>query len=231
MIRKIIALSFILLAVSGCMGEIRSFEYSMARRYGASMKLNLHVVDDEGNAVSNAQVRCSMSMLSGDWNRDSGLTDADGRACIEGTTDGHEIRLSVAKDGYYCSERKICFGGMVKPREVRFNRWQPYGEEITVTLYPIRNPAKVVRIYKTISFPKTGERCGLDLDRGDWVAPHGKGVSADVWLCARWDVNPSRPARYIEADVGFSGDAGYYWEKPNESSSLRYPYAALIGKR
>lgn len=167
MIRKIIALSFISLAVSGCMGEIRSFEYSMARRYGASMKLNLHVVDDEGNAVSNVQVRCSMSMLSGDWNRDSGLTDADGRVSIEGTTDGHEIRLSVAKDGYYCSERKICFGGMVKPREVRFNRWQPYGEEITVTLYPIRNPAKVVVSPRRISPPRTDTWLGFDMEKKD----------------------------------------------------------------
>ena len=228
MIRKAIALSFVLLATSGCCSDDFSFEQIMAARHGGSMKMQVCVIDDTGKPVADAQVKCSMSAPRSGWNHSNAVTGTNGVCSVGGRTDGEEIRLSVNKDGYYGSSRKYCFVSMDRVRDVRFNRWQPYGEEITITLYPIRNPAKVVVSPRRISPPRTDTWLGFDMEKKDWVSPYGTGTNEDLRIRLKWDGLPSWESRSMEVDVEIPGtDDGMYLEEKLVGSKLTSPYRAL----
>ena len=83
--------------------------YRYARLHGANAKIGLHINDEHGVAVSNAQVCAFLGMNfreKGRWIK--GFTNALGMFVIEGKTCGDEIELDISKDGYYNSCKKLC---------------------------------------------------------------------------------------------------------------------------
>ena len=94
-------------------------EFNRAVLKGADAAITLSVVNDDGVAVSNANVRVFMGMNfkpKGYWIE--GLTDESGYFPIRGKTCGDEIDLFVSKYGYYDSHRKLCYSLMGEEHEV-----------------------------------------------------------------------------------------------------------------
>lgn len=103
-----------------------------------------------------------------------GVTGADGMFSAEGHSDGG-YGVRIEKEGYYES-------GLAAPRlqEIQGGRWLPWDPVVTTTLRKIGQSvplhAKIVRA----DVPLLDRNCGYDLEKGDWVSPHGKGVTSDL---------------------------------------------------
>lgn len=76
-------------------------EYSRAVSKGAKAKLELHVVDDEGNPVPDVNVKAIMWMVTDAYTL-NGQTNTNGVFIIKGKI-RNEIVIRLKKDGYYNS--------------------------------------------------------------------------------------------------------------------------------
>ena len=156
-----------------------------ARRHGARARIVLRCVDQDGQVVSNATV---MSGVSLDGNPETttqvnGKTDTNGCFVVYGKSNG-ELGYYCKRAGYYntCETKHLDqFPGAF----VSDGRWQPYGATNTVVLKRKVNPvAMCVRPNREgltpLVPPSRNEYIGFDLEKGDWVNPHGKGIHADL---------------------------------------------------
>ena len=133
--------------------------------------------------------------------------------------------LRIVKEGYYCSEYKTSYLRFAENRAVEDGKWQPWGEERTLVLRKILNPVQLKRFYGFLDVPMTNEWIGLDLEMGDWIAPHGKGKTEDLQLNVSWDGLPKAKSRDCSVAVRIPGNlnAGYFSNKIIESE-----YASAI---
>lgn len=129
--------------------------------------------------------------------------------------------------GYYGSR-----GCHYKFKEVVAGRWTPENPTIPYVLKRKRNPiplyAKTYVIDHT-ALPAKNEDFGYDFERGDWIAPHGRGIIADIVF----HLDVKRDSGIYDNDctlrVSFSnkGDGLVSSPKPlNEGSELRLDYLA-----
>ena len=222
----------ILMLVVGLMGtSAHSFPpkrtdkgYVDAVTKGADMWIQLSVVDDDGAPVPDADVRATFAFHDG-FRHAQGRTDSLGKVSVKGITTGDEIVLRIVKEGYYCSEYKTSYLRFAENRAVEDGKWQPWGEERTLVLRKILNPVQLKRFYGFLDVPMTNEWIGLDLEMGDWIAPHGKGKTEDLQLNVSWDGLPKAKSRDCSVAVRIPGNlnAGYFSNKIIESE-----YASAI---
>lgn len=105
-----------------------------------------------------------------------GETDSNGVFAGQGRigADGM-LGLYITKSGYY-------LGGAPVPifREVdSLNHWQPWGATYEAVLRKIENPIAMYARKVSAEIPMAGQPCGFDLMIADWVAPYGRGKTAD----------------------------------------------------
>lgn len=119
-----------------------------------------------------------------------------------------------------------------KFEDVVAGRWSPENPTIPYLLKRKRNPiplyAKTYVINHT-TIPKKNFDCGYDLERGDWVAPHGKGVTSDIvfHLEVRRDNGDYDNDCTLTVNFSNEGDGLISSPKPlNEGSELRLDYLA-----
>jgi hypothetical protein len=144
------------------------------------------VVDENGLPVKGAQVTLSFSGAKiGDG---GGLTNfgKKGLSDDEGLfSDSAEtlplVGVVADKENYYRSIQKHEFTSYSKI----LNRWEPWNPTVEVVLKKKRNPVPMYSKYiEALSIPVLGSKVGYDLEKGDWVAPHGTGIMNDfVFLC------------------------------------------------
>ena len=72
-------------------------EWTRALKYGAKAKIELHVVDDDGIPVPNANVIVIMGMISRSYLIE-GETNTNGIFVIEGKTKGNSIEIRIEKE-------------------------------------------------------------------------------------------------------------------------------------
>jgi len=140
-------------------------------------KLSFGVLDDKGLPVANAQVRgyfwspYTHNAVGDQFNL---TTDTNGLCVVsgEGYTDIHGV---VKADGHYRTEFSISLGDK---NEVEKQGVWPL-ENLTVTLKAIRNPISMYAKRVAMEVPEQGRSIGFDLEKGDWVVPHGSGIRAD----------------------------------------------------
>ncbi|MBI5693185.1 MAG: hypothetical protein HZC55_24170 [Verrucomicrobia bacterium] len=137
------------------------------------VRVNVHVADEAGHPVSGALVRFVFGK-SRDANaivRVEGNTSSSGAFTGEGHTGG-SFGASVEKAGYYWS------GLAIPPlEEIVHGRSQTV--EGKAIMRPVGRPIPLFAKRVTIEIPVAGQPCGYDLEKGDWVAPHGLGVFSD----------------------------------------------------
>ena len=203
--------------------------YREARRNGASVKIELHVKDDDGTPVEKAEVKAFLGMnfrQLGKWVE--GETNTNGVFVIEGKTCGDEIEVSLSKLGYYDSTAKYCYITMGAERDVKDGKWQPYGETVPLVLRKIKAPAKL-SIMQERRFRNTkciNQWIGYDLEKFDFVEPHGTGCETDFEVFIGWDGKWLPEYSGMEVLVRFpSLYSGYCPVDVVSESAFKGPYA------
>ncbi len=192
-------------------------EFERAMKKGAQARLEIRVVDDEGEPVSNATVKVLFNILTpGGGEIVTVTTDTNGVAVAEGKTND-AIRYRVEKEGYYKSEEGMDMYNMSHRYEVKDGRWQPWGMQKEIVLLPVKDPqahrfgspdwrrSKVLKTW-----------IGFDLAKYDFVKPHGTGDVTDMEVFFDWD-GAWRPREYngITVKIRFPDEfaGGYYADK------------------
>lgn len=155
-------------------------ELRSAAEKGADSKFTLHVVDQDGKEVADAEVEVLFPFNGRRGNTLSGKTDAHGLFLVEDKTTG-EPSFIVMKKGYY---RTTSTFGVFKigTRCLQNGRWIPWDPKFEVTLKEIRKPVPMIVKRVESKLPKFDVPVGFDFKAGDWVAPYGKGIIADMIL-------------------------------------------------
>ena len=187
---KVSTLVFIsvLIETSVCGGTVDS-DFQRAYLNGARARIELTVHDECGAPVSGASVHVLMGMNYRLNSYDiEGKTDTNGVFVIEGKTTGNEIEIKVTKDGWYRSQKKLCFIAMGHEHAVKNGKWQPWGMKVDL---PLRRMGKLSKVLVFASparaIPSTNRWVGVDLERNDFVKPYGIGESSDVLVKVMWD--------------------------------------------
>ena len=128
-------------------------------------EVTVRVVDDAGVAVAGSDVGIVFgSYGSEDINK--GKSDKDGRYRATGRGN-HSVMINVVKSGYYPAQLL----GLSRDKD----------HDVEVVLPRILNPVSMYALRNvSLKFPVQGEWLGFDFEAADWVAPHGKGKTADI---------------------------------------------------
>ena len=142
----------------------------LADDYGmAKGTVRFRVIDDQGDPVAGAY-----AIIFDEWTAKGykGLTDSNGYFSCRMRKIYPPIGGQFTKPGYYKTQGEVWMG--------------PFGvlptNTLNVTLKRIVNPVPMVKREVRLLFPVLGEPVGFDCEVGDWVAPHGAGVRADIWI-------------------------------------------------
>ena len=129
-----------------------------------SINIKLHVVDNNDQPVTDAKVVMSF-LLSKTMNHVRGLTDADG--FIDVTEEGFfGVGILAKKDGYYESKYRTGYGD----------------QSLTLLLREKKNPIAMYAKKVNFMVEKVNKKYGFDFIAGDFIAPYGKGVHADMTI-------------------------------------------------
>jgi len=137
------------------------------------------VVDSKNNLVSGADVMLGFYTPRKKDDGVYGKTDTGGLFSAIGTP-VNEVNYQVKKDGYYTTEGKYVFYRPNDTNIVKDGRWQPWNPTNMVVLKERRNPVPMFAREVEIEMPAQNVPVGFDLEKGDWVAPYGKGIQPDL---------------------------------------------------
>lgn len=158
-------------------------------------------------------------------------TDGKGLAVFETPSARQYLGYSVSGvPGYYSThETRYWF------KEVQNGRWQPWNPQVDVVLKPVLRPipmyARVMgRLPALLELPVRGTPVGFDLEKGEWVAPWGGGVNADLVFAVK-EIVPRenvRDAFEYRLELTFSNEGDGIQAYPinlelHEGSELRMP--------
>ncbi len=105
---------------------------------------------------------------------DKKTTNAAGEAVVGGRTDGI-CSVQATKEGYYFSARGLDFSSS------EGGRWLPSPRQETLILKKVVKPVPMYAAARwPVTLPARAGSFGFDLEKRDWVAPHGAGVKADL---------------------------------------------------
>ena len=203
----------------------RTAEEEHAINYGADTRVIFKVLDDRGDIVSNAFVKAGFYLKGKKGNAVHDYTGTNGLLVAEKISVG-EINYWVRKEGYYETSGRFSY----IRTGVFDGRWQPYGMTNTVVLKRKVNPValKIASYLKGQHLiPEVGVPLGFDLEKNDWVIPHGKGKAADFMVTFLWD--GSKFSKYTGSDliISFTNRyAGVYKVPCDSFSEFKSPYRA-----
>ena len=208
----------------------RDSEYLAARRHGALTRFQVHVVDDLGMNVTNADVRVFMGMNfrpKGYWI--DGSTDMNGVFAVEGKTCGDEIELVVSKSGYYKSRKKLCFSAIGAERNVKDGKWRPFGKEEKIVMRSVGHGAEVVWCNRIFDVAQTNVWLGLDFQKKCFVDDSHRDAQADAEVKVHWDGLTTWQSQTCSIEIRFpsSFSGGYYVANVMESE-FPYPRMARV---
>jgi hypothetical protein len=196
----------------------------------STWKVTLKVVDEDSQPVTNAQVWVAYGIppsaqQSNDWGKVEGVTDSNGTfTASHGDTGSYSLGIHVRKVGYYQTDLVHDLGPSYKP-----DVWNP---NLTFMLSKIISPIPMYAKYVENGPPVFNEPVGYDLMIGDWVAPHGKGQTADIIFTGQLDKKSKNDFDY-KLTVSFpkSGDGIQEFTVPptrfaGQGSGLRSPHEA-----
>lgn len=151
-------------------------------------------------------------------------SDTNGIIRCKGEASGR-LTVVVKKDGYYDHFQPVPLPERGKEGVLSTN--------IIVCLKQIKNPVPMYAKKEKRRFPVKDIFIGYDFEKGDWVAPYGKGVLTDFLVKARF----TKTDRYnydMQINIDFPGEyngvkAMVREFKSNEGSKLRSAHDAPLG--
>ena len=217
-----------------CLGALLGVAAAVQQVGWPLAKLTVHVVGEQGEPISGADVTISFREKLSDQNAwVVGKTDTDGNFTAEGHSDK---RLSgfVRKAGYYEGGT----GWMIFKDPV-LGKWQPWDSVSEVVLRPIGKSVALAAKHVQTDVPVLDQLCGYDLEKGDWVAPHGQGLHSDLTFKARRDYKDWFDF-IVEAEVtfaqpldglarmkapAFARNSAFGWERSASEAGYTAPHA------
>ena len=174
--------------------------FTHAINFGAATKVVFRVVDDRGHPVTNALVKAGFYLNGKAGNSVNSYTGPGGLLVAERKSVG-EINYWINKAGHYETSGRFNF----ERNGVSDGRWQPYGMTNTVVLKRKVNPvAMCVRPNRKgltpLVPPYIDQYIGFDMEKGDWVRPHGDGIYSDISLKYEYKAG-SIPSLYYRGAV------------------------------
>jgi hypothetical protein len=136
--------------------------------------VTLKVVDESGNPIFAVNTSIGYFVNSQPASFD-GLTDANGMfaASHSAISDFNELGFEASKSGFYTT----------RMAHMLFPPYSPSKWDIAQTLV-LKKIAKPTAMYSkqinSLKFPEYNKNIGYDLMVGDWIAPYGKGINADM---------------------------------------------------
>ena len=211
------------------MAGARTNDELNALSHGADVCMALKVVDDNGTIVSNATVMGNFHMHDDQGNPFTGSTDTNGIYAASGKCVG-DWHYVVEKKGHYETVVNVRYFSPTNT-SVKDGRWQPYGMTNTVVLKRKINPVamNVWRGTSPVSLPKQNEWIGFDLERADWISPHGTGKREDFQVFFNLDAKDKQwsffkytlTLRFPKPFDGF-----YRMKKDEDGSAFKCAYRA-----
>jgi hypothetical protein len=210
-------------------------------------QITFHVVDDAGRPIANAIVGMTTfgpsSLHRVSSVRVEGTTDKDGFVTLTCASEGGEFAYRPSdQPGYYQDQ-----GNNYQFTKIKDGKWLPWNSTIEIVFKPIENPIPMYAQNRNqygneLDLPIIGQPVGFDLIKSDWVAPYGKGVTADIvfTMSGYWN-------SYSDTDstltVGFSnpGDGiqsypipdffkGSFFHSPREAPLTGYNGSLVLRK-
>lgn len=162
-------------------------------------KMTVKVLDEETSApISNCVVQTRF-LVKSNWNdpdeydEQKCISDADGTCVFSGIDDSFGYGGGVLASNYYRSSFKVPYTGV----NHALNRWNPWNPTIEVKMRKIKNPVPMMtKQVRKKSIPVMGTPVGFDLEKADWVAPHGNGMISDFVFLAELVTQPKEGIRY-----------------------------------
>lgn len=199
-------------------------------------KVTVKVVDQDGEAVTNANVgvssfrywdRSGQGFGKNVYDKYSERVDDNGVAVFECESKNGELGIRVDAEGYYHSSWPV-----FRFDKVVDGRWHPHNPTVEYMVKKRKDPtalyAKTYLINHT-SIPKKGEACGYDFEIGDWVAPYGKGGKADIVFYLEVERDNGVNDHDCTLKVTFSNEGDGFVSSPaplKQGSELRLDYLA-----
>ena len=210
-----------------------SVDESLRQAYlkGADAKVIYRVVDDDGTPVVGATAHVWFrttypKKVIKDWILS---TDTNGMFVAEYRTNDR-LSVGIEKTGYYHTFDRVTFSDPFAYPSAKGGKWHPYGGERTVMLKKIKDPGKLLVFPNSLRWchiPEFNVWLGFDLERGEWVTPHGNGKKADVLLRFSSTRKGVHDYRYV-MDVSFTNNpyAGACQLKKDDLSDFKTVYNA-----
>lgn len=188
-------------------------------------QVTLHITDDEGSPVSNANVTAGYYIKppSGSDEAEShksGTTDADGLVMLSAHS-GPAIWCGANKVGYY-STTSMEYDFANKAGD----QWLPWNPGIEITLDRIVDPIPMYAKSVEKGPPVFNQPVGYDLMLGDWVAPNGRGQTTDIIFTAEYHKKSLQDYDY-KLIVSFPNAGDGIQEFKAGGGGLRSPYEAV----
>jgi len=159
-------------------------------------KATVKVVDEVGQPVADANVEIGFYVqppLDQSVAMDSivGKTDTNGLFTTSHLSTGSiSLGFQVTKVGYYPTTKGHEFA---KFKENDPAKWNP---NVTLVLKKIGQPIPMYAKSVNLGMPVFDKPTGFDLMAGDWIAPYGKGINADIVFEAHLDQRAENDADY-----------------------------------
>lgn len=200
----------------------------------AASRFTVRVMDAETSLpVTNAMVQTIFEHQYDPWGNKPSIVDRrkepvdlNGEVifkgkCIHGGAGG-----TVFAEGYYSSH-----AGKSTKKNLILNRWEPWNPTIEVRMRPKKNLVPMIHFqHKTnwIKMPEKDKSIGFDLERADWLAPHGKGKIAD-FIFHPYRIDTDEEIRFgykLTFSNPMDGIQEYYVSSEDMRSSYLFPYLA-----
>ena len=201
-------------------------DFSYAIQYGATAKFTVQVVDDAKIPIGGVKIEARFAPafnVSGEIK--SFITNTNGVAEVCGRTGG-SVAIRATQDGYYGSEDEI--GYIALGQGVKGNKWQPWNMIRTIILRPIKKPFAIkIPVEGWRIADATNQWIGFDLEKYDFIKPHGKGVVADMDIKVNWDGHRWPKSTGMDVSIHFpQKHAGGYYQDRLMSSDFKDSYSA-----
>ncbi len=220
---KTLFMLFVFCMATGCSDII-----DRTGRSGLYGTITYHVIDDDGEPVSDACVRACFIRQSGDNIVVKASTDSNGYVTVKAKTN-LEVRTSITKDGYYKGfDRYMFFTSDVS--KMSPDGWKAFPTN-TVVFRKIRNPKPFRLITVNAKSCKTQSSACFDLVSGEFIRHDAP--TANACICFSWrriELNESGTKFRLELDLSVpesdENDSGFIYCKTNVKSSFFRPYKA-----
>ncbi len=185
------------------------------------------VIDENGEPVEGAEAIGRFL-----WRTDKlipapkGLTDANGEIILRGRTI-QQVTAEAYKDGYYPSKLITTIPYPGSGHEAVPHRSADFA--VTLVLREIRDQVPMYARRLDTRIPGFGgEAAGYDLEKMDWVSPHGEGVRGDIYMRLDGQID-DRQIWDVQLTISFPGDGDglvVFEEPPYPESVFKSPRIA-----